>query len=136
MGDSQISPIFADLLNWALCNLNSAHCPPPHVSPWSDPSRTIKPQLWITVPKILIWPNKHDTFQVHLLVDCPALEPYRDTCDIGPFVRFYQSISPKYSSVKIYALYLSEKSVELMRKKALSLYSMKVAWHKLMGINM
>ena len=75
-------------------------------------------------------------FQVHLLVDCPALEPFREMCEIGPFVKFYRSLSPKYSSVKIYALYLSEKSAEAMRKKALSLYSMKVAWHKLMDIKM
>ena len=51
-------------------------------------------------------------------------------------MRFYRSMGPTFSSVKIYALYLSENSVETMKKRALSLYSMKVAWHKLMNISM
>ena len=75
-------------------------------------------------------------FQVHLVVECPVLDPYRKTCDIGPFVTFYKSMKPRLSSVKIYAMYLSDRKVENMKKKALSLYTMKVAWYKLMNIVM
>ena len=61
---------------------------------------------------------------------------YRDSCKIGQFVRFYKSMKPHYSSVKIYALYLDHRNSESVKDKALALYSMKLGWHKLMNIEM
>lgn len=68
-----------------------------------------------------------------MIVDCPVMEPCRNKCSLGPFMKFYQTMKPHYSSVKIYALYLDEKHSEPMQKKALSLYSMKVAWQNLVS---
>ena len=61
---------------------------------------------------------------------------YRDLCKLGQFVRFYKSLKPHYSSVKIYALYLDHKNPESVKNKALALYNMKLGWHKLMNIKM
>ena len=64
------------------------------------------------------------------------MQPYRDSCKIGRFVRFYKSLKPHYSSVRIYALYLDHKNPESVKDKALDLYNMKLGWHKLMDIKM
>ena len=71
-----------------------------------------------------------------MIVDCPSMEPYRTTCEIGPFVRLYKSMVPHYSSVKIYAMYLDDREFKAVQKKSLALYQMKVGWHKLMKIPM
>ena len=62
------------------------------------------------------------------------MDAYRGLCSIGPIVKLYKSLGPKYSSVKIYAMFLDDRSPETIQKKALSLYSMKVGWHKEMKI--
>ena len=71
-----------------------------------------------------------------MLVDCPAMEQYRNGCTLGPFIRAYRSLKPQFSSVKIFALYLNDKDPENVKKKALTLYHMKVGWHKLMNIEL
>ena len=67
-------------------------------------------------------------------MECPAMEIYRNDCDLGPFVRLYRSLKPQFSSIKIYAMYLSDRDPSKMKTRALALYSMKVAWHRLMNI--
>ena len=69
-----------------------------------------------------------------MIVDCPSMDGYRALCSIGPFVKLYKSLGPKYSSVKIYAMYLDDRDIRKIQKKALSLYSMKIGWLKEMNI--
>jgi hypothetical protein len=69
-----------------------------------------------------------------MMIDCQAMDPYRDKCDLGPFIRLYRTLKPQYSSVKIYSLYLNDSNPEKVFKKKLSLYNMKVGWHRLMDI--
>ena len=69
-----------------------------------------------------------------MIVDCPSMEPYRRMCNIGSFVQLYKTMVPRYSAVKIYAMYLNDGDFKAIQKKALALYCMKVGWHKLMGI--
>ena len=74
--------------------------------------------------------------QVHMLLDCPRMSPYRSSCGLGPFLVAYSCMIPRFSSVKIFALYLNDKDPKTMKQKALDLYHMKLGWHKLMGIEM
>ena len=71
--------------------------------------------------------------QVHMLIDCPQLAEYRDTCSLGTFINAHRKIMPSISSVKIYALYLSDRYPEDIKKKAYCLYSMKCGWLIKMG---
>ena len=69
-----------------------------------------------------------------MIVECPSMSVYRDLCSIGPFVRAYQTMGPKYSSVRIYAMFMDDKDMKKVQKKALALYSMKIGWLKEMKI--
>ena len=69
-----------------------------------------------------------------MIIDCPHMAPYRDMCEIGSYVRMYRRMNPCISSVKIYAMYLDDHQPEDIMKKALSLYSMKHGWNKLMNM--
>jgi hypothetical protein len=71
-----------------------------------------------------------------MVVDCASMEPYRNSCDLGPFMRFYRTMKPQFSSVKIFALYLNDQNPDQVKKRSLALYSMKVGWHKLMKIDL
>ena len=62
------------------------------------------------------------------------MDIYRDICSIGPIVRLYKSMGPKYSSVKIYAIIMDDADSGKIQKKALALYSMKIGWLKEMKI--
>ena len=69
-----------------------------------------------------------------MLIDCPAMEPYRQTCAIGPFIDVYKSLQPSISSVKLMSLYLSDSPGTNIKSKALSLYYMQKGWENLMNI--
>ena len=60
---------------------------------------------------------------------------YRETCSIGPFILAYRNLIPHISSTKIYALFLNDYRSTNLKNRILSLYHMKLNWHKLMGIH-
>ena len=64
------------------------------------------------------------------------MEPYRNGCILGPFIRMYKSLTPSLSAVKIFALYLSDKNPKVVKNRALTLYSMKLGWHALLEISL
>lgn len=72
--------------------------------------------------------------KVHLLIECPEMAAYRNSCRIGPFINVYKGIYPSISSIKLYALYLNDCQPEDIKNKALSLYHMKTGWMSLMNI--
>ena len=72
--------------------------------------------------------------ECHMLIDCPAMEPYRQTCAIGPFIDVYKSLQPSISSVKLMSLYLSDSPGTNIKSIALSLYYMQKGWENLMNI--
>ena len=61
---------------------------------------------------------------------------YRDSCGLGPFIRIYRQARPGVSSVKLYAVFLSDKDCALLRKRAMDLYTMRLGWHTLMNIEL
>ena len=69
-----------------------------------------------------------------MVIDCPAMEQFRRGCDLGSFIDIYRGTRPQFSSVKIFALYLSDKDDSVVKSRALSLSHMKIGWHKLMKI--
>ena len=71
-----------------------------------------------------------------MLIDCPSMTPYRDGCALGPFVRMCRYLQAQVSSVKIFAMYLSDRDPKIVKARALSLCSMKIGWHSLMKIDM
>ena len=58
------------------------------------------------------------------------MDVYRSLCSIGPFVKLYKGMGSKYTSVRIYAMYMDDRDIGKIQKKALSLYSMKLGWLK------
>ena len=69
-----------------------------------------------------------------MLVDCEALQTYRDSCSVGPFVAAFRQGNPSVSSVRIFALFLNDGDPSKFKEKALSLHHMKIGWHTLMKI--
>ena len=82
-------------------------------------------------PKYIFKPT---LLKVHLLIECPEMAAYRNSCRIGPFINVYRGIYPSISSIKLYALYLNDCQPEDIKDKALSLYHMKTGWMSLMNI--
>ena len=70
-----------------------------------------------------------------MLVDCPSISQYRNTCGLGPFIAAYRGIKPHISSVRLYALFLNDSNPEKMSKKSFDLYHMVLGWHLLMNID-
>lgn len=71
-----------------------------------------------------------------MIIDCPNMIFYRDSCGLGPFIAAYRKIQPHISSVKLFALFLNDNVPEEMQKKSLDLYHMKLGWHSLMNITL
>ena len=71
-----------------------------------------------------------------MLIDCPRMSKYRESCELGSFVKAHKLANPGISSIKLYSLYLNDKNPASMKRKALVLYSMKVGWHSLMKIEL
>ena len=72
--------------------------------------------------------------EVHLVVECPSMEIYRNNCSIGPFLKGFKSLNPQISPLKLYSLILCDERPDEIRAKAIGLYSMKLGWHSLMKI--
>ena len=70
-----------------------------------------------------------------MLIDCPYMTQYRNSCGLGKFIVAYGRMKPSLSSVKLFALYLNDSYPEHMKKKAYDLFHMRLGWHKLMKIN-
>lgn len=69
-----------------------------------------------------------------MLIDCPQMTQYRNSCGLGPFIAAYRSTKTHLSSVKIYAMYLNDSFPDIINKKTLDLYHMYLGWHNLMKI--
>ena len=69
-----------------------------------------------------------------MIVECPQLTAYRDSCTLGQFVKSIKRLRPGISSVKIYAQYLSDIHPEDIHEKAMCLFSMKTAWDQLIRL--
>ena len=69
-----------------------------------------------------------------MVIECPQMSFYRNSCGIGSFVREFKVLRPQISSLKLYALYLSDRDPEKMYEKSLALYHMYLGWHGLMNI--
>ena len=75
-------------------------------------------------------------FQVHLLIDCVSMGTYRRSCEIASFIEIYRRIQPTLSSIKLFAMFLDDRNPEVLKRRAVSLYTMLLGWHKLMNIEM
>ena len=71
-----------------------------------------------------------------MLIDCPAMAQYRNSCGLGPFIRVHRQVKPGISSVKLFMIFLSDKDCALLLKRAMDLYTMKLGWHTLMDIDL
>ena len=80
--------------------------------------------------------NKLFIFKVHVAIDCPSMAGFRHGCSLGPFIKMCKILQPQISSVKIYALFISDRNPKIVKSRALSLCSMKLGWHSLMGIKL
>ena len=72
--------------------------------------------------------------EVHLVIECPYMEQYRQACTVGPFIAGVRSMKPQISSLKLYSMFVSDDNGSEVKNKAISLYSMKLGWHLLMNI--
>ena len=79
--------------------------------------------------------TNHIHFQVHLLIECAQMKNYRESCGLGPFISAHRLAKPGISSIKLFALFLSDRDPALLQKRALDLYTMKLGWHNLMDID-
>ena len=70
-----------------------------------------------------------------MVIDCPKMDRYRDSCGIGSFVRAHRRSSPGISSIKLYSLYLNDTMMDSIQGRSIDLYTMKVGWHTLMKID-
>ena len=71
-----------------------------------------------------------------MLIDCPKMTQTRETCGLGPFIRAHRLAKPGISSIKLFAMFLSDRDPEAMKQKAMDLYTMQLGWHNLMKIEM
>ena len=70
-----------------------------------------------------------------MVIDCPEMEVYRSSCNVGSFIKAVRFTRPGTSSVKLYAMYLSDRNSEMFCKKYKDLLHMYLGWHNLMGID-
>ena len=73
--------------------------------------------------------------EVHVIIDCPSLHAYRQTCGLGPRIAGYRKLIKNMSSVKLYSILLNDSNQEIINKMGSDLIYMKEAWFKLMNIN-
>ena len=71
--------------------------------------------------------------EVHLVIDCQSMAPFRNTCSIGSFVRVYKSLN--WESVEIFKLLLDDSREGDLDQKLRDLLYMKCGWSKIMGFN-
>ena len=56
-----------------------------------------------------------------MMIDCPAMEPYRKECDLGPFIKLYRTLKPQFSSVIVLGLAMIRKEENSNRSQYLLL---------------
>lgn len=69
-----------------------------------------------------------------MLIDCPAMAYYRNTCELVRYISMHRIVQPQISSLKLYAMYLDDSKPCNLKEKILSLYHMKNGWMTLMGL--
>ena len=72
--------------------------------------------------------------EVHMLICCPQMSFYRDSCILGSFISSYRKVHPSISALKLFALFLNDRVPGSMKKKAFALHHMKSGWFTLMKI--
>ena len=72
--------------------------------------------------------------ECHMLIECPAMTPYRQTCDLGTFISVYKVLQPSILSTKLMSLYLLDPPGTDIKRKGLALYYMQKGWENLVGI--
>ena len=70
-----------------------------------------------------------------MIIECPAMAHYRNTCGIAPFIAAFKFTRAASSPLKLYALYMNDENPEDMNNKAFDLYHMYLGWHSLMNIS-
>ena len=60
----------------------------------------------------------------------------RESFGLGPFLRAHRLAKPGNSSIKLYAMFLSDRDPGAMKQKAMDLYTMQLGWHNLIKIEM
>ena len=73
--------------------------------------------------------------EVHMIIECPKMTQYRNSCGIASFIQAYRCSRPHLSALKLYALYFNDLSADSMEWKGTDLYHMYLGWHSLMKIN-
>ena len=51
---------------------------------------------------------------------------FRESCGLGPFIRVHRLAKPGISSIKLYAMFLSDRDPGAMQQKAMDLYTMQL----------
>ena len=74
--------------------------------------------------------------QVHMIISCPEMAQYRNTCGVGPFIQAYKYTRAYTSPLKLYALNMNDSNPADMNSKAMDLYHMYLGWHSLMNITL
>ena len=70
-----------------------------------------------------------------MVVECPVMQPYRESCGISTFITSIRAMSNQLSARKMYALYLDDTDGELLNAKTQDLLHMYIGWHNLMEID-
>ena len=69
-----------------------------------------------------------------MLIDCPEMAQYRDSCEIGSYIRALRFDNPSLSSIKLNSMYLNDSNCDSIMRRSSVLYHMYLGWHSLMGI--
>ena len=69
-----------------------------------------------------------------MLICCPQMSSYRDSCILGPFISSYRKIRPSISALRLFTLFLNDRVPSSMQRKAFALHHMKSGWLTLMKI--
>ena len=69
-----------------------------------------------------------------MLIDCSPMSTYRSSCGLGSFISCYRKFRPHLSSIKLYAMFLSDSNLDVVPDRTVDLYHMYLGWHTLMNI--
>ena len=72
--------------------------------------------------------------EIHLLIVCPEMTLYRNSCFLGSFIRIHRNLVPSISPAKLYSLFLDDRNIEDIDDKIQCLFHMKTAWENKMGM--
>ena len=71
--------------------------------------------------------------EIHVLVECKAMEVFRNSCGVGRTIDMLRSVNPAKSSAEIFKHLLDDGDALKVAKRAQDLYYIKRGWIKLMG---